>query len=208
MELIITSIIAFASTNIDDVFILMLFFANKEYKTKQVVFGQYLGILALIAISLAGSFIGLFVDKKYIGLLGLLPIYFGIRGALQLMRRREKHEIEEATVNVRKSNKTLSVAAVTFANGGDNIGIYIPLFATLMLHQKAVMISIFLLMVAVWCFAARYLSKHPAIARTIDRYGHIITPAVLLLLGVYILYESGSFQIFAADSIETNNNIN
>lgn len=195
MDLIFTSIVAFASTNIDDIFILMLFFANKEYKTKQVVLGQYLGIIALITISLVGSLIGLLIEKKYIGLLGLLPVYFGIRSIVQLIRHKAENKQDEERLNIRKSNKTLSVAAVTFANGGDNIGIYIPLFATLLLPEKAIMISTFLIMVAGWCFAAGYLSKHRTIASTINKYGHIITPIVLILLGIYILYESGSLSL-------------
>ncbi len=196
MELIITSIIAFASTNIDDIFILMLFFANKQYKTKHVVIGQYLGIIALIIISLIGSLIGLFVEQKYIGLLGLFPVYFGIRGIIQLIQSKDEDKQEEAKVNSGKSSKTFFVAAVTFANGGDNIGIYIPLFTTLLIHQKAIMISIFLLIVAVWCIAARYIGKHPIVATIIDKYSHIITPMMLILLGIYIVYESGAFKFF------------
>lgn len=195
MELIIASIIAFATTNIDDIFILLLFFANKEYKQKHVVWGQYLGIIALIVISFIGSLIGLLVDQKYIGLLGLLPVYFGIRGIIRLIRHEKEKELGPTKISSGKSNKTLSVAAITFANGGDNIGIYIPLFATLSIQHRVIMVGIFLLMVAVWCAAAWYLSRHRAIAHSIERYGHIITPVVLILLGIYILYESGSFSI-------------
>ena len=194
MELIITSIVAFASTNIDDIFILMLFFANKEYKVKDVVLGQYLDIIALVATSFIGSLIGLIIDQNYVGLLGLFPVYLGIRGIIKLIQHQGKSEPESAKISASKLNKTLSVAAVTIANGGDNIAIYIPLFGTLLIQQQAIMIAIFLVMVAVWCFAARYLSKHQAIANSIDKYGHIITPVVLILLGVYILYQSGSLD--------------
>ena len=195
MELTVTSILAFASTNIDDIFILMLFFANKDYKAKDVFIGQYLGIIALIAISFIGSLIGLLFNQAYIGLLGLLPVYFGIRGLFRLIKHKQEERKEELSVNTKNANKIFSVAAVTFANGGDNIGIYIPLFATLLMPQKIIMIIIFLIMVAVWCIAARYLSKHPVIVSTIDKFGHIIAPVVLILLGIYILYESGSFGL-------------
>ena len=53
-------------------------------------------------------------------------------------------------INTAKANKTFAVAAVTFANGGDNIGIYIPLFAPLLMPQKIIMIIIFLTMVTAW----------------------------------------------------------
>ena len=87
------------------------------------------------------------------------------------------------------------IAAVTIANGGDNIGIYIPLFAMQTLQEKAIVIGLFLLMVGVWCGTALYLSKHPSVVRTIDKYGHMITPIVLILLGIYILFESGSLAL-------------
>lgn len=193
MEIIITSILAFASTNIDDIFILMLFFGNKDYKTKDIIIGQYLGILTLIAISLVGSFIGLLFDQKYIGLLGIIPIYFGIRGFFRL--RRLLHPEQNEKVYQEKSNKTFTVAAVTFSNGGDNIGIYIPLFVTLVTYEKIILIMIFLIMVAIWCLVAMYFSKHPTVAKVIKRFGHVITPIVLILLGLYILYDSGSFKL-------------
>ncbi|MES2649366.1 MAG: cadmium resistance transporter [Bacteroidota bacterium] len=197
MEIILTSILAFASTNIDDIFILMLFFADSEYNSKQVVLGQYLGFITLITISVVGSLLGLLVDQKYIGVLGLLPVYIGIYGIARLFKHTEGIKAIEGKANARKFNKTLSVAFVTFANGGDNIGIYIPLFATLSMPLKTIMVSIFLVMVGLWCFAARYLSKHPVIARTIDKYGHIITPIVLVLLGIYILYQSGTLGLIS-----------
>ena len=195
MELILTSFIAFASTNIDDIFILMLFFANKQYKRSQVVLGQYLGIIALITISFIGSLVGLLFDQKYIGLLGFLPIYFGIRGIIHHFKKKDVTIKEDISLSIKSSNRVFSVAAVTFANGGDNIGIYTPLFTTLVLPQKIIMIVMFLIMVAVWCLAAWYLSRHYAIAKVINKYGHIITPIVLILLGIYILYESGSFKL-------------
>ena len=193
MEIVITSILAFVSTNIDDIFILRLFFGNKEYKTKEIVIGQYLGIVALIGISLVCSLIGLLFDQKYIGFLGLLPGYFGIRDLFRL--RSSLHAEQKEKVTIKESNRTFTVAAVTFANGGDNIGIYIPLFATLLIHEKIGMILIFLIMVAIWCLAAMYISKYPFVGKVIKRFGHIIAPIVLIILGIYILYDSGSFKL-------------
>lgn len=199
MELVLSSCIAFISTNIDDIFVLMLFFGNSRYKTKEVVIGQYLGIMALITISFVGSFVGLFIDKAYIGLLGLLPIFLGLKNLIATFRKREKESDEDSSNMLpnKKYGNIFSVAAVTFANGGDNIGIYIPLFATLSLPHKLAMIFIFLCMVAVWCLIAKYLTKHPVVAKAIERYGHIVTPVILVLLGIYILYESGSFTLIS-----------
>jgi cadmium resistance transport/sequestration family protein len=196
MLLLLTSVAAFASTNIDDIFLLMLFFGNKEYRPQQVVMGQYLGFSGLVILSLTGSLAGMVIDSKYIGLLGLVPIYLGAKELLKLLRSKE-NDIKEA---VKPANKfhgpVLSVALITFANGGDNIGIYVPLFAPLSWRERLLVVTVFLLMVAVWCWVGRYLIKHPVSAKTINRFGHIVAPIVLILLGIYILFESGSFNLF------------
>src|SRR5436190_18003173 len=79
IETAITALIAFISSNIDDIFILMTLFAQAPLTLhrKHIITGQYLGIITLIALSLIGSLIGIFVPEYYIGLLGLVPIYLG-----------------------------------------------------------------------------------------------------------------------------------
>lgn len=197
MEIVIASILAFTTTNIDDIFILTLFFGNPKYSSRDVVLGQYLGIGTLIAISFAGSFIGLVIDPKYIGLLGLFPIYIGIRAAFNMNRTDEEPDPTKISDQANgQMQKTLSVASVTIANGGDNISIYIPLFATLSITGKLTMTFIFLLMTAAWCIAAKYLSKRPLVQRTVEKYGHVITPFIFILLGIYIIYESKTLDLF------------
>jgi cadmium resistance protein CadD (predicted permease) len=193
MEIILASIIAFASTNIDDIFILTLFLSDRRYKTSDIYFGQYLGIIALIAISLTGSLLGNFIDSKYVGLLGLFPIYLGLRQIVSLIRNKNKEQVAPEMKNSKSA--MLNVATVTFANGGDNIGVYIPLFAALTAADKSVMIGIFLLMVWIWLTLAKYVTKHPISKNILSKYGHIITPFVLCLLGLYILKENDSFQL-------------
>lgn len=130
------------------------------------------------------------------GLLGLFPIYLGLRGVLNFFKAENK--AEELQQKEKKKLKTgfLTVATITFANGGDNIGTYIPLFATLTAYNKSIMITIFLVMVLIWLATAKYLTTHPILARVISKYSHILTPAVLILLGIYILKENGSFQLW------------
>jgi cadmium resistance protein CadD (predicted permease) len=194
MEIIITSLLVFISTNIDDVFLLMLFFGDKRFKEREIVIGQYLGIGTLIAISLALSLLGLVIDKAYIGLLGFIPVYLGMKGIISVLKKSTDAEQIDIVPRNNRSN-IFSVAGVTIANGGDNVGIYVPLFAALSWPAKTTMIGIFFIMTAMWCLLARYLTRHPLVARTIDRYGHIVTPIVLILLGIYILYESNSWSL-------------
>ena len=198
MEIILTSIIAFASTNIDDLFILTLFFGDKRYKPIDIFLGQYFGIIVLIGISVTGSLIDNFIDGKYIGILGLFPIYLGVRQIISLIKGvKGENDEEELAQKEKTSSKTgaMSVAMVTIANGGDNIGTYVPLFAALSTLDRLIMIILFLVMTMIWLTTAKYLTTHPLLAKAISRYGHIITPIVLCLLGLFILKENGSFDL-------------
>lgn len=199
METLIASIIAFVVTNLDDIFILILFFSDPKLRHRNIITGQFLGISTLILLSFLGSFIGLVIDIKYVGLLGIVPIYMGIKSFITLWKPGEYEEGVSIKLNSKNSEshfkQILSVASVTVANGGDNISIYIPLYAAFANSAKITMTLVFLLMTAAWCFMGKYLANHPIIKKSLEKYGHIVTPFVFILLGIYIMYESNSFGL-------------
>jgi len=81
------------------------------------------------------------------------------------------------------------------SNGGDNIGIYIPLFASSDLLSFALIVGIFYLLVGVWCLVAYFLTRHSGVAKILTHYGHILTPWVLIALGIFILIESETYKL-------------
>ena len=194
--LIAIGVAAFVATNIDDIFVLMMFFSSSymTFPVKQVVLGQYIGIGLLVAISALGSFISLAVPMYIIALLGIVPIAIGVK-KLVVFRKKNESNSKHAVQNKKKNNLVVAaVAAVTFSNGGDNIGVYTPLFAKYnSVSQITALVTIFMAMTAVWCIAAYYLVNHPLVASKIRRIGHIILPFVLIGLGIYILTESFVF---------------
>ena len=200
----------FAATNIDDIVILMLFFSqgNTRFRPRHIVLGQYIGFVAIIAASLPGFFGGMLLPKAWVGLLGLLPIIIGFRQFWQL----EKTKVQVQTVSLPSSpeeshlplisaltelfdSQIYHVAAVTIANGGDNIAIYIPLFASSNLFSLSIIVIVFLVLVGIWCYVAYWLSRRPAITPTLTRYGHHVVPFVLIGLGIYILVESETYRL-------------
>ncbi|MBW4451203.1 MAG: cadmium resistance transporter [Nostoc indistinguendum CM1-VF10] len=202
-------IIAFTATNIDDIIILLIFFSQVDvnFRPWHILLGQYLGFAAIIIASLPGFFGGLVVQREWIGLLGLLPIAIGLQ---QLIYRKEETATVQISSDFRQSTatnpilsfllnvlhpQTYKVAAVTVANGGDNISIYIPLFAGHNLASLGVILSIFFIMVGVWCAIAYFLSRQPTIAYILSRYGRAIVPFVLIGLGLFIMYERGTFTL-------------
>ncbi len=208
---ILAGMTSFAATNIDDMVISMLFFAqiNDSFRPRHIFVGKYLGFAALIAASLPGFFGGLIVPKAWIGLLGLVPIAIGISHLVK--KENEENDVQAVSGEFnRESNspvsklanlfnpQTLNVAAVTVANGGDNIGIYLPLFASSDLPSLVVILAVFSVMVGVWSYAAYRLTRQRAIARILTRYTKAVVPFVLIGLGIFILIESGSYRLIPA----------
>lgn len=202
---IVTAIATFAATNIDDIFLLMLFFSQTPqiFHPRHIVLGQYLGFVGLVAISLLGFLGSSVIPPAWIGLLGIAPIAIGLNKLIHLRQNTLTHPPLQSELQSSRSSglasmlspKTYSVAAVTFANGGDNIGIYTPLFASMNISQLVVTLLIFLTLVAVWCVAGYFLIRQPSLARILDRYGHILVPFVLIALGLYIIIENETLML-------------
>jgi cadmium resistance transport/sequestration family protein len=192
-----TGITAFIATNLDDIVILMLLFSqvNSGFFRRHVVAGQYLGFTLLVLASLPGFFGGMLVPQTWVGILGVVPIAIGISRLIN----RDEDESEDPTIAPSMSTSFLSpqacsIAAITFANGGDNIGIYVPLFASCTLENLLVILSVFLSLVGVWCYAAYCLIRVPMIAEVLTRYGNLLVPFVLIGLGTMILFESHTLE--------------
>ena len=199
---VMVGVASFVATNIDDAIILMIFFGqtNKTFRPHHIFIGQYLGVIALIIASLPGFLGGQMISEAWIGLLGLLPIAIGINTLVQV----NQSKTDEVRINLPQPRKLssfapiINVAVVTFANGGDNIGIYVPLFASINLVQLVLIIAIFLMGVSVWCTTALALTRQPSIAYLITRHSEKIVPWVLIGLGIYILIDNGTYRLFAS----------
>ncbi|HEY9696022.1 MAG TPA: cadmium resistance transporter [Trichocoleus sp.] len=200
---IITGMTAFAATNIDDVVVLMMLFSQVDHasQSRRIVIGQYLGFALLLLACLPGFIGGMVIPKPWIGLLGFLPIAISIR---QLQARSEEEaEIQAVPSSVSTQSpftrllhpQIVQVAAITIANGGDNIGIYVPLFASSDLTSLLIILAVFAVLIGVWCYVAYYLASHPKISPLLTRYANRLVPFVLIGLGLYILIESHSYQL-------------
>jgi len=190
VAILTTATLAFAATNIDDIFVLTLFFSqtSRGFRVVHIVVGQYLGFSALVAISLVGFFGARAFPRSWVGLLGVIPVLVGIR---RWIRRHDA----PVHVKVSATATTATVAAVTFANGGDNIGVYTPLFASSGGTRLTITLLIFYLLLAVWCFIGYAVTRHRAVARVLASYGHIVVSFVLVGLGIYIIVESGTLRL-------------
>lgn len=174
----------FASTNIDDLFVLVGFFSDRSFSRRRIVVGQILGIAAIVAISLAAASVALAISPQLVGFLGLAPIAIGIGKLLRLGKSKVGRQATAVGV--------IQVAAVTIGNGGDNIGVYTPIFASQRPLEMTGTVAIFAALTLAWCFAAIWLVSRAALGGPIQRFGRVLLPFVLIGLGGLILYRSGA----------------
>jgi cadmium resistance protein CadD (predicted permease) len=171
----------FAVTNVDDLVLLAVFFGQAAGRRGElkVVAGQFLGFAAILAVSVAGALGAGLLPEGAVRWLGVLPVLLGVRAAWQARSQEENEPPPAAGV--------LAIATVCFANGGDNVGVYVPAFAVTGPAGLVGYVAVFLAGVAVWCAAGRFLATRPGVARVLARWGHVVLPLVLITLGVLIL---------------------
>jgi cadmium resistance protein CadD (predicted permease) len=196
LSTILVCVLAFISTNIDDLFVLLAFFSDPTIKRRDVILGQYIGICALVAISIACSLVAIVIPHPYLGLLGLLPIAIGVKKLWSIRQNKNRDREDKASIHP-SSHNIAAITAVTIANGGDNIAVYVPLLVTQTARQILVLTAVFAAMTAIWCLAALYLANHPSLGRPIRRYGATLLPWILIALGLGILWKNHTITLFA-----------
>ena len=189
MTSMLAAVIGYISTNIDDIFVIMILLSQCSRKGRQsLIAGHFLGVGLITAISMLGAFGLQNLPLKYVGLLGLVPIVLGIKSVREYRKGKdEDDELPGEDVGV------LGMAMITLGNGADNIGVYIPLFTGFSLMERLGAVVIFAVMTAVWVHLANTLSEFPKVKALIRKYRHIAIPLVFFLLGLYIIMDSGLF---------------
>ena len=197
---VVTSIILYSGTAVDLLIILMLFFAKRKSRKDiiNIYLGQFLGSVSLILLSLLFAFVLNYIpSKEILGLLGLIPIFLG----LKVLFLGDSDGEAIAKDGLRKDNKNLIflVAMITFAScGADNIGVFVPYFTTLNLANLIVTLLTFLVMIYLLVFSAQKLAQVPSVGETLEKYSRWFIAVVYLGLGMYILIENNSFDMLWA----------
>ena len=197
---VVTSIILYSGTAVDLLIILMLFFAKRKSRKDiiNIYLGQFLGSVSLILLSLLFAFVLNYIpSKEILGLLGLIPIFLGLK--VLLLGDSDGEAI--AKDGLRKDNKNLIflVAMITFAScGADNIGVFVPYFITLNLANLIVALLTFLVMIYLLVFSAQKLAQVPSVGEILEKYSRWFIASVYLGLGMYILIENNVFDMLWA----------
>lgn len=194
---IVTSIILYSGTAVDLLIILMLFFAKRKSRKDiiNIYLGQFLGSVSLILLSLLFAFVLNYIpSKEILGLLGLIPIFLGLK--VLLLGDSDGEAIAKDGLRKNDKNLIFLVAMITFAScGADNIGVFVPYFITLNLANLIVALLTFLVMIYLLVFSAQKLAQVPSVGETLEKYSRWFIAVVYLGLGMYILIENNSFDM-------------
>ena len=197
IQTIVIAAILYIVTALDLLVILLMFFARaktrKEYR--DIYIGQYIGSVALIVVSLFFAFVLNYVPEKWIlGLLGLIPIYLGIKVAIygdSDGEERAKKELNEKGL----SKLVGTIAIITIAScGADNIGVFVPYFVTLSVTNLLITLFVFLILIFFLVFTAQKLANIPGVGEIVEKFGRWIMAVIYIALGLFIIIENDTIQ--------------
>ncbi|KAF3004356.1 hypothetical protein E8E13_009745 [Curvularia kusanoi] len=200
-----TACSSFIVTNIDDLFVLVTFFAeasiSKNVTPVKITIGQYLGFTVIVAISMVGFGAALVLPSEPIGFLGLLPVLLGVWNMCDLVFKdggEEEEGLQEEDgaaggAKVASMKSILKVSLVVCANGADNVGTYIPLFSQAKGAEIAVYVVVYNILLGVWCLAAFLIMKQKHIFRMAQKYASVVIPFLYMGLGIFIIVKSSCY---------------
>jgi cadmium resistance transport/sequestration family protein len=199
IQTLVSAVVVYISTSVDDLFILMVLFGQIHTK-KGVLYvwlGHYTGVGILVIASLLAVFaLNLIPQGWIIGLLGVAPIALGFRALRKEPEENDMGVLEKMKgINAAGPQRLFwTIALITVAAGGDNLGVYIPYFVSLDYTGIFIAAMVFLVMISLFCLTGQHLARIPFIAKVLKTYSRIIIPVVFFSLGLFILIENGTVQ--------------
>jgi cadmium resistance protein CadD (predicted permease) len=187
ITVVAVAVVTFVVTNLDDLVVLTAFCSHERYRLREVLLGQYLGFGTLVAASLiAGAAVASLLED-HVRWLGLLPVGVGLLWYANARRGAGGPASNELPIGERPRSRIGVVAGIGIADGGDNVGVYVPLFAAVGTVEAAVVVRTFLVTAGVWVLLARWLAARPTLAGRLEEHGDVAVPAVLVGLGLAVL---------------------
>ncbi|WP_144145973.1 cadmium resistance transporter [Paraburkholderia sp. BCC1884] len=199
LSLALLAIAAYAATNVDNLFVLLAFLAQAKDGRARVIAGQLAGSLTLIAASILLAALLTRLPAGYVGLLGVLPIGVGLYQAWERFgprnARADHAQGEPDSLKANRGSSWWTVAGVAVANGSDNLAVYVPLYAGHSHGEGAFVSLVFVAMIGLWCALALWLVEHPLLGAPIRRYGSVLLPLILVVIGISVIVQNDTLRI-------------
>ncbi|MFL1695470.1 cadmium resistance transporter [Weissella kandleri] len=162
-------------------FFVILISMIKKYKFKNTLIGYILGVVLMFVISAtAGQFIQRVLPMWSIGLLGFVPIYFGIR--------KEEKELKKQKTD-RSSLKILLIYLA--ACGVDNLALFTPVLANLTIYQCIISGFFLVLLALITTTLAYYAGKIKIVELLFLKYGDGLIRLIYIGIGIFVMVDTG-----------------
>ncbi len=175
--------LAFASTNLDNLLLLVGWQLGGTLSSGRLFAAYALGMLGVLAIAVLVGLVGYLFPLGYLGYLGVIPILLGLRLMIGNLRR----GVDVPPAAVATTGGVLAVASTQLSNGIDTVLVFSPLLADSQLIFDAEIAGLFIILFCLWFMLARVLSGHAGRLPLIQRISHWLAPLVMIGVGFYIL---------------------
>ena len=182
----------FVSTNIENVVILVSVFCANPKNAQAVRRGFAIGSIALLLASLLVLLVSGLIPIRFLGLLGLVPIGFGILEIVRTSRRNEQSDGDAREAGPEHTRVVLSASVLMIANGGDTIAVFAPLFAETRPSGVVVLVLGYLATAISLSFLSGHVCIFPKLSEPLKKYGARLAPYIMIGIGVYILLNTGT----------------
>ncbi len=182
----------FISTNIENVVILVSVFCANPAHARAVRLGFGIGSLVLLLASLLVLIVSGWIPIRFLGLLGLVPIAFGVYGIVQSCKKDDRSDAVAREVPQEHIKVVFSASALMIANGGDTIAVFAPLFAETEPSGIPVLILGYLVTAISLSFLSGHVCVFPVLSKPLKKYGARVAPYIMIGIGIYILLNTGT----------------
>ncbi len=181
------SFVAFLSTSIDNLFLLVTLSLHPKYGTGKVRAGYLLAIVLMLVICVILAQSAQLMPTKLIPYIGLIPLGIGLYELYQLLFNKEDSSTIAHEGLTTGKGTVWAIAVIMLTHSWDSIGVLAPLFAdtrTTLLPWMAVSV---LTTGALLILTGQWAVSHPKTRQILAKVAPKILPFLLIGVGIYIL---------------------
>ncbi|MZR32178.1 cadmium resistance transporter [Sneathiella litorea] len=184
---ITVSFMAFLSTSLDNLFLLVTLSLHSKYGAAKVRLGYLLAIVVMIGVCLIFAQGVQQLPSQYIPYIGLVPLGLGLHELWQLIKRGISKAEKKPDIASNYSGSFLTVALIMFTHSWDSIAVLAPLLSDTRPGLLGWMVTSVLLAATVLTLGAQKATGHPRFRGLLELYAPKVLPFLLIGVGLYIL---------------------